>query len=124
MHRDHAAMFRKRFWLSLWAELTTLVTIMLLGHWLDMRALGQAQGALAALAALAALLPGEAGRIAGPDGAVGTVGVGDLKPGDVVLVRPGASPPTARSSMGWRGSTSPWSPVSHARWSRAPAPGW
>src|SRR4051794_33101126 len=47
---------------DLWAELTTLVTIMLLGHWLEMRALGQAQGALAALAAL---LPDEAERVEG-----------------------------------------------------------
>jgi Cu2+-exporting ATPase len=42
---------------DLWPELATLVTIMFLGHWLEMRALGQAQGALAALAAL---LPDEA----------------------------------------------------------------
>ena len=34
---------------DLWFELATLVTIMLLGHWLEMRAIGQAQGALAAL---------------------------------------------------------------------------
>jgi Cu2+-exporting ATPase len=76
---------------DLWAELTTLVTIMLLGHWLEMRALGQAQGALAALAAL---LPDEAERIVdGGDGAVETVMVGDLRPGDVVLVRPGGRIP-------------------------------
>ncbi len=73
---------------DLWAELTTLVTIMLLGHWLEMRALGQAQGALAALAAL---LPDEAERIAGD--ATETVPVGDLAPGDVVLVRPGGRIP-------------------------------
>ena len=35
---------------DLWFELSTLVTVMLLGHWLEMRAIGQAQGALAALA--------------------------------------------------------------------------
>ncbi len=76
---------------DLWAELTTLVTIMLLGHWLEMRALGQAQGALAALAAL---LPDEAERIAGgASGAVETVPVGELVPGDVVLVRPGGRVP-------------------------------
>jgi len=76
---------------DLWAELTTLVTIMLLGHWLEMRALGQAQGALAALAAL---LPDEAERIAGSGtDAIETVPVGDLAPGDVVLVRPGGRVP-------------------------------
>src|SRR3954467_4851196 len=45
---------------DLWFELSTLVTVMLLGHWLEMRAIGQAQGALAALAAL---LPDEAERV-------------------------------------------------------------
>ncbi|HWI03373.1 MAG TPA: heavy metal translocating P-type ATPase, partial [Acidimicrobiales bacterium] len=65
---------------DLWAELTTLVTIMLLGHWLEMRALGQAQGALAALAAL---LPDDAERVGG-GGELETVPVGDLRPGDVV----------------------------------------
>jgi len=73
---------------DLWAELTTLVTIMLLGHWLEMRALGQAQGALAALAAL---LPDDAERVAGAR--TETVSVGDLAPGDVVLVRPGGRIP-------------------------------
>ena len=83
---------------DLWAELTTLLTIMLLGHWLEMRALGQAQGALAALAAL---LPDEAERVRvggePPDGSaegeIETVPVDDLRPGDVVLVRPGGRVP-------------------------------
>ena len=44
---------------DLWPELATLVTIMLLGHWIEMRSLGQARGALSALAAL---LPDEAER--------------------------------------------------------------
>jgi Cu2+-exporting ATPase len=73
---------------DLWAELTTLVTIMLLGHWLEMRALGQAQGALAALAAL---LPDDAERVTGAG--TESVPVGDLRPGDVVLVRPGGRVP-------------------------------
>jgi Cu2+-exporting ATPase len=73
---------------DLWAELTTLVTVMLLGHWLEMRALGQAQGALAALAAL---LPDDAERVSG-DGTE-TVPVGELRPDDVVLVRPGGRIP-------------------------------
>ncbi len=73
---------------DLWPELATLVTIMLLGHWIEMRALGQAQGALAALAAL---LPDEAERVT-EDG-VETVGVSDLRPADIVLVRSGARVP-------------------------------
>jgi Cu2+-exporting ATPase len=73
---------------DLWPELATLVTIMLLGHWLEMRALGQAQGALAALAAL---LPDDAERVTG-DGTE-TVALADLHPGDVVLVRPGGRIP-------------------------------
>ena len=73
---------------DLWPELSTLVTIMLLGHWLEMRALGQAQGALSALAAL---LPDEAERVT--EEGVETVAVGDLRPGDLVLVRPGARVP-------------------------------
>jgi Cu2+-exporting ATPase len=73
---------------DLWAELTTLVTIMLLGHWLEMRALGQAQGALAALAAL---LPDDAEVVTGAG--TESVPVGDLRPGDVVLVRPGGRVP-------------------------------
>jgi Cu2+-exporting ATPase len=75
--------------LDFWWELATLVTVMLLGHWQEMRAIGQAQGALAALADL---LPDEAERV-GPDGTVATVALGDLVPGDVVLVRSGARVP-------------------------------
>lgn len=73
---------------DLWAELATLVTIMLLGHWLEMRALGQAQGALAALAAL---LPDDAERVVGAG--VEVVALAVLRPGDVVLVRPGGRVP-------------------------------
>ncbi len=40
------------FGLDFWWELAALVTIMLLGHWQEMKAIGQAQGALSALAAL------------------------------------------------------------------------
>ena len=78
-----------RFELDFWWELAALITIMLLGHWLEMRALGQARGALAALAAL---LPDEAERI-GQDGTVSTVRVDDLRVGDVVLVRSGGRVP-------------------------------
>jgi Cu2+-exporting ATPase len=61
---------------------------MLFGHWQEMRAIGQAQGALGALAAL---LPDEAERVS-PQG-VETVPITALRPGDVVLVRPGARVP-------------------------------
>jgi P-type Cu2+ transporter len=65
------------------------VTVMLLGHWLEMRALGQARGALAALAEL---LPDEAERI-DEHGQPQRVPVAALTVGDVVLVRPGARVP-------------------------------
>ena len=77
------------FDLDFWWELSLLVTIMLLGHWQEMKALGQAQDALAALAAL---LPDEAERV-GPDGQVETIAAEDLRVGDVVLVRAGARVP-------------------------------
>jgi len=77
------------FDLDFWWELAALVTIMLLGHWQEMKAIGQAQGALAALAAL---LPDDAERItAGGD--VERVPVADLRVGDTVLVRSGARVP-------------------------------
>jgi Cu2+-exporting ATPase len=75
--------------LDFWWELAALVTVMLLGHWQEMKAIGQAQGALAALAAL---LPDDAERV-NEDGEVTTVAVPDLVPGDVVLVRSGARVP-------------------------------
>ncbi len=73
---------------EVWWELALLITIMLLGHWMEMRAIGQAQGALTALAEL---LPDEAERVVGED--VQRVAAGDLRVGDVVLVRPGARVP-------------------------------
>ncbi|MFI5489081.1 heavy metal translocating P-type ATPase [Micromonospora echinaurantiaca] len=77
------------FDLDFWWELAALVTIMLLGHWQEMKAIGQAQGALAALAAL---LPDDAERV-DDDGAVHRVPVSDLRIGDVVLVRSGGRVP-------------------------------
>ncbi|WP_232013943.1 heavy metal translocating P-type ATPase [Glycomyces terrestris] len=77
------------FDLEFWWELGALVTIMLLGHWQEMKAIGQARGALAALAAL---LPDEAERVR-EDGTVETVPAGGLGVGDVVLVRSGARVP-------------------------------
>jgi len=77
------------FEMDFWWELAALITIMLLGHWQEMKALGQAQDALAALAAL---LPDEAERV-GADGSVETVMLHDLAAGDVVLVRSGGRVP-------------------------------
>ena len=77
------------FDLDFWWELAALVTIMLLGHWQEMKAIGQAQGALAALAAL---LPDDAERV-DADGNVHRVAVADLRVGDTVLVRSGARVP-------------------------------
>ena len=77
------------FDLEFWWELAALVTIMLLGHWQEMKAIGQAQGALAALAAL---LPDDA-EIVDPDGVSRAVAARDLHVGDVVLVRPGGRVP-------------------------------
>ncbi|GAA4989142.1 heavy metal translocating P-type ATPase [Actinopolymorpha pittospori] len=74
--------------LEFWWELAALITIMLLGHWQEMKAIGQAQDALAALASL---LPDDAERVT--DGDVARVPVGVLRVGDVVLVRPGARVP-------------------------------
>ncbi|MEH1015302.1 heavy metal translocating P-type ATPase [Micromonospora sp. CPCC 206060] len=77
------------FDLDFWWELAALVTIMLLGHWQEMKAIGQARGALSALAAL---LPDDAERVTG-DGSTARVRIGELQVGDVVLVRPGARVP-------------------------------
>ena len=77
------------FDLDFWWELAALVTIMLLGHWQEMKAIGQAQGALAALAAL---LPDDAERVT-TTGSVERVPVADLAVGDTVLVRSGARVP-------------------------------
>ena len=76
------------FDLDFWWELAALITIMLLGHWMEMRAIGQARGALAALAEL---LPDEAERII--DAEPETVPSSSLAVGDLVLVRPGARVP-------------------------------
>ena len=76
------------FDLDFWWELALLVTIMLLGHWLEMRALG---GASSALDALAALLPDEAEKVI--DGTTRTVATSELVVDDVVLVRAGARVP-------------------------------
>jgi Cu2+-exporting ATPase len=75
--------------LDFWWELALLIVIMLLGHWQEMRAVGQAQGALAALAEL---LPDEADRVTA-GGRVETIPLSQLRVGDIVLVRPGGRVP-------------------------------
>src|ERR1700746_3613514 len=76
------------FQIDVWWEVATLITIMLLGHWLEMKAVAQARGALDALAAL---LPDAAERIT--ESGVEKVPLAQLRVGDVVLVRPGARVP-------------------------------
>nr|WP_245192503.1 copper-translocating P-type ATPase [Arthrobacter pigmenti] len=76
------------FNLDFWWELALLVVIMLLGHWMEMRALGSAAGALDALAAL---LPDEADKVT--ESGIETVPISSLATGDVVLVRSGARVP-------------------------------
>jgi len=76
------------FDVEIWWELATLITIMLLGHWLEMRSIAQASGALNALAEL---LPDRAELVT----ATGTedVPIDALALGDLILVRPGARVP-------------------------------
>jgi P-type Cu2+ transporter len=71
-----------------WWELASLITVMLLGHWLEMRAISQARGALDALAAL---LPDTAERVTGAD--TESVPLSELRAGDIILVRSGARVP-------------------------------
>ncbi len=71
-------------------ELATLIDIMLLGHWIEMRSV---MGASRALEELVRLMPSEAHRVAG-DGTVEDVPVSDLAHGDRVLVKPGEKIPT------------------------------
>ncbi len=70
-------------------ELVTLIDIMLLGHWIEMRSVRQASGALNELAQL---MPDTAERVL-PDGDTEEVPVTELETGDLLLVRPGASVP-------------------------------
>jgi len=70
-------------------EMATLIDIMLLGHWIEMRSVRQASGALNELARL---LPDTAERLL-PDGSTEVVPSSTLREGDLALVRPGASIP-------------------------------
>jgi P-type Cu2+ transporter len=74
--------------MALWEELATLVVVMLLGHWIEMRSIFQARGALQELAKL---LPSTALRLAGDR--TDEVPISALTEGDLVLVRPGAAVP-------------------------------
>jgi Cu2+-exporting ATPase len=75
--------------MDLWWELATLVVIMLLGHWIEMRSITQAAGALKELAKL---LPDTAVRL-DEAGNTKDVPIAELKRGDLLLIRPGASIP-------------------------------
>jgi Cu2+-exporting ATPase len=77
------------FAMDMWWELAALVTVMLLGHWQEMNAIGHAQGALDALSEL---LPDDAERV-DDAGDVLRVPIPELRLGDVVLVRPGGRIP-------------------------------
>ncbi|MCR8526612.1 heavy metal translocating P-type ATPase, partial [Escherichia coli] len=68
-------------------EMALLIDVMLLGHWLEMRSVRQASGALNELAKL---MPDSA-ELVNANGSVEVVSTNALKLGDVVLVRPGAS---------------------------------
>ncbi len=74
---------------TLFWELATLITIMLLGHWIEMRAVS---GAQSALKELSKLLPDEAEVIR--NNKVEIVSLLELKKGDIVLVKPGGRIPT------------------------------
>jgi Cu2+-exporting ATPase len=71
-------------------ELATLIDIMLLGHWIEMRSV---MGASRALSALAQLLPAVAHRLR-PEGTLEDIPVAEVKPGDRVVVKPGERVPT------------------------------
>lgn len=73
---------------ALFWELTTLITIMLLGHWLEMRAVSGAQGALKELSKL---LPDTAEILR--NGKTATISLSELRENDTVLVRPGSKIP-------------------------------
>ncbi len=72
---------------TFWWELVLLIDVMLLGHWMEMRSIRQASGALGELAKL---MPDTA-ELIDAEGAVKQVPVSKLQPGELVLVRPGAN---------------------------------
>jgi len=74
--------------MPLYWEQSTLDTVMLLGHWIEMTAIGKARGALAELVKL---MPDDAERIT--DSGLEAVSVAELSVGDIVLIRPGGKVP-------------------------------
>ena len=72
--------------MALWWELATLVTIMLLGHWIEMQSIAQARGAVRELGRL---LPSVAHREPAEGGPAEAVPLSALRDGDRVLIRPG-----------------------------------
>ncbi|MDY6872606.1 MAG: heavy metal translocating P-type ATPase, partial [Chloroflexota bacterium] len=101
---------------SFYWELVTLIDVMLLGHWIEMRSVRQASGALDELSKL---LPDTAERV-NADGNIETVRVSELQNEDLVLIRPGASAPAdgeiieGQSSMDESMITGESKPVSKA----------
>ena len=85
------------FEVEIWWELATLITIMLLGHWLEMRSIAQARGALVRARRPAA----RHGRPGHGDAGTETVPLAALAVGDIVLVRPGC-PRAGRRRRGRR----------------------
>lgn len=75
--------------MTFFVELVTLIDVMLLGHWIEMRSVRSASGAIERLARL---IPKKAHLLV--DGKVEDVDVSDLKPGDIVLVRSAEKIPT------------------------------
>ncbi len=73
---------------TLFWELTTLITVMLLGHYMEMRAVSSAQGALKELSKL---LPDTVEKVI--NGSIEIVAISELKENDIVFVRPGARVP-------------------------------
>lgn len=70
-------------------ELATLIDIMLVGHWIEMKSV---MGASRALEELANLMPSDA-HLLKPDGSTEDVSLSELKPGEKVLVKPGEKIP-------------------------------
>ncbi len=81
-------------------ELATLIDVMLLGHWIEMKSV---MGASKALEELAKLMPSEAHKVM-PDGSVVDVPLSELRPGDHALVKPGEKIPADGEVI--RGQTS------------------
>src|SRR5690625_3697306 len=69
-------------------ELATLIVVMLVGHWLEMRSI---LGASKALEALAELMPNEANLVDGNE--TRKVKINELNKGDIILIKPGEKVP-------------------------------